>query len=326
MSLAPFNGSIANPAQSAVSLGGNDLTNVGNTDIGGTFGVSDLAQFNGNIFVNATGNLTPQIEFTNGATGAQTATISYNVIDNVFSIDKPFLVISDGATATMSFNTTAGYPLTTTYNATDGFRTYTQNANNTFIFGATGATGATPYLKVDGVLGQGRVFDTIYNPLPTFDSACFCSDTTLNIGGTGATGVANTAAQLPLTVSLYNVGYTAVGTASGNGFKVLKSGTYNVNFQVQFFNNGSGNHNVWCWLRVGSTDVPNSSTGLYLQGNNAQQVPFMVYTLTLNANDIISIWAASDSSTTQALATPAITSPYSRPATASVIANIIRIA
>jgi len=330
MSLVTFNGSVANPAQSALNLGGNDLSNVGDTDVGGTLTVGGLAQFNENVFVNANANLTPQIDFTNGATGATSCVLSFNTIDNVFNIDAgTFRINPLAATSRLSFMTNSNFPADFTYNYNDGFKIGTEFGSNIFIFGATGATaGATaanPFLKVSGASGEGRVYDTVYNPVPSVQTyGQFSLNATFNIGSTGGTaaGVADTATQVSLDTDVISEGCSL----SSGGISVGATGKYNITVSPQFFNTGSGNHNVYFWFRVNSTDVANSATAVYLSGNGAQQVPTVSVVLDLAANDVVKIMAAADDDEIQCLNIGSISSPYSRPAAPAIIATIVRAA
>lgn len=302
----------------------------GTCSVGGAFQALDtlsaggLAQFNANIFLNNIGTDTPIISLTNGATGASQCAISYFTTQGILNVDRELRVGTTDATAKLSFSTSANQPLLTTYNATSGMRTYAQVGNNTFIFGATGATGATPFLKVDGVLGEGRVFDSVYNPPPTIQTyGQFSMNTTQGVGATsGATGVANTATQLQLDTTVINEGCTR----TNGGIEVYNTGKYLITVSPQFYNTGSGNHNVYFWFRVNSTDVANSSTGVYMQGNAAQIVPTVSVVLDLTSADIVKIMAAADDSNIQVLNVASQSSPYSRPAAPAIIATITRLA
>lgn len=385
MSLVAFNGSIANPAQSAVNLGGNNLTNVndaeattlsvinaadlqrlsfkntgshgatgsisyvpsdvrftcdqnfdidGTCSVGGAFQALDtlsaggLASFNANISLANNGADTPIISMTNGSTGASQCAISYNVVDSVLVVDKRFQIKQDAATSILSFETTANFPANMSYNYTDGFKIGTEFGNSTYVFGATGATagatGAIPYLKVSGASGESRVYDPVYNPVPT-ESAYgqFSLNATVGVGGTGGTaGAADTAAQLSL-----DTADTAVGCSlSSGGILVNSTGKYLITVSPQFYNTGSGNHNVYFWFRVNSTNVAASSTGIYLVGNQAQQVPTVSIVLNLTANDVVKVMAASDDNEIQVLNVAAISTPYVRPAAPAIIATIVRVA
>ena len=386
MSLVPFNGSIANPAQSAVNLGGNNLTNVndaqattltvinaadlqtlsfkntgshgatgsisyvpsdvrftcdqnfdidGTCSVGGAFQALDtlsaggLATFTDNIILANAGIDSPIISMTNGSTGASQCAITYNVVDSKLSVDKQFVIKQDAATSILTFDTTASFPANISYNYTNGFKIGTEFGNSTYVFGATGATagatGAIPYLKVSGASGEGRCYDTVYNPPPTAQTyGQFSLNATFNIGSTGGTaaGVADTATQVSLDTDVISEGCSL----SSGGISVGATGKYNITVSPQFYNTVSGNHNVYFWFRVNSTNVANSSTGVYLVGNKAQQVPTVSVVLDLAANDVVKVMAASDSGDIQALYNAGISTPYSRPAAPAIIATIVRVA
>jgi hypothetical protein len=296
-----------------------------------TLTVGGLARFENNfILVSPPETTTPQIELTNGATGALQCAISFDTVNGVLSSDAgAFQIKPAAATANLRFSTTSNFPANMTYNYNDGFRIGTEFGTNTFIFGATGATaGATaanPFLKVSGASGEGRVYDTVYNPVPSVQTyGQFSLNSTFNIGSTGGTaaGVADTATQVSLDTDVISEGCSL----SSGGISVAAAGKYNITVSPQFYNTGSGNHNVYFWFRVNSTDVANSATGIYLQGNNAQQVPTVSVVLDLAANDVVKIMAAADDDEIQCLNVGAISSPYSRPAAPAIIATIVRVA
>jgi len=396
MSLTPFNGSIANPAQSEFDLNSNNISNVGTLSVSGTTSTSDITitnntnlqtiNFNSsnpsypstatvsynsqfNIFTIDTANpdgacnvnvpvtinsdsqaLTcyggngvglevrgstgataqyPAIRFTTYSGAGNVATMFYETDNDLFGVNKNF-TLSNELQSTCSFSMIAASEaldkaMVTTVSSGTGLRTYTQAGENTFIFGATGATGATPYLKLDGVLGESRVYDTVYNPVPSVQTyGQFSLNTTFNIGSTGGTaaGVADTATQVSLDTDVISEGCSLVN----GGIEVLNSGKYNITVSPQFFNTGSGNHNVYFWFRVNSTDVANSATGVYLSGNGAQQVPTVSVVLDLTAADVVKIMAAADDDEIQCLNVGAISTPYVRPAAPAIIATIVRVA
>jgi len=386
MSLVAFNGSIANPAQSAVNLGGNNLTNVndaqattltvinaadlqrlsfkntgnhgatgaityvpsdvrftcdqnfdidGTCSVGGAFQALDtlsaggLATFTNNISLVNAGIDSPIISMTNGATGASQCAITYDVASDILTNDAgTFRIHPQAATSRLSFMTNSNIPADMTYNYNNGFRIGTDIGTNTFIFGATGATAgataATPFLKVAGFSGEGRVYDTVYN-LPPSASAYgqFALNATVGVGGTGGTaGAADTAAQLSLDTDVISEGCSL----SSGGISVAATGKYNITVSPQFYNTGSGSHSVFFWMRVNSTNVAASSTGVYLSGNSAQQVPTVSFVLDLTAADVVKVMAAADTGDIQCLNVAAISSPYVRPAAPAIIATIVRVA
>jgi hypothetical protein len=213
------------------------------------------------------------------------------------------------------------------FNKTAGLIYENGGTNSKITVGVGGTAGATggALLYINGTGGTGRVYDTVYNLPPTASAyGQFSLNSTFNIGSTGGTaaGVADTATQVSLDTDVISEGCSL----SSGGISVGATGKYNITVSPQFFNTGSGNHNVYFWFRVNSTDVANSSTGVYLQGNNAQQVPTVSVVLDLAAADIVKIMAAADDNEIQCLNVGEISSPYSRPAAPAIIATIVRVA
>jgi hypothetical protein len=285
----------------------------------------------GMYVVGASGGAYPNVRYStfngSGNQGLQT----FNTDNNEMEFHNDVMVQKADANAKIRlFTNDFGKPLVIDYNTSNGTRIGAPlDRNSTYIFGPAGATvGATaaiPYLKVDGASGEGRVYDTVYNPVPSVQTyGQFSLNATFNIGSTGGTaaGVADTATQISLDTDVISEGCSL----SSGGISVAAAGKYNITVSPQFFNTGSGNHNVYFWFRVNSTDVANSATGIYLQGNNAQQVPTVSVVLDLAANDVVKIMAAADDNEIQCLNVGAISSPYSRPAAPAIIATIVRAA
>lgn len=313
---------------------------------------ANVASFNGQVSINASNDpalglyglggigavihgtaagAEPSLHFRNfGSTGA-TGVLTYETLGTTFSLNDDLRIgnVDTNTTTNLVFLTSAfAAPLEMSYSSNAGYRCATYNGNSTYIFGPAGATaGATaaiPYLKVDGASGESRVYDPIYNPVPTASAyGQFSLNATVGVGSTGGTaGVADTATQLSL-----DTADTAVGCSlSSGGISVTNTGKYLITVSPQFFNTGSGNHNVYFWFRVNSTDVATSSTGIYLQGNQAQQVPTVSIVLNLTASDVVKVMAASDDNEIQVLNVAAISTPYVRPAAPAIIATIVRVA
>jgi hypothetical protein len=373
MSLRTFNGSLANPAQSAVNLGGNNLTNVND------------AQATTLTVVNAADLQT--LSFKNTGSHGATGTITYVPSDVRFTCDQNFDIdgtasvggnfealstMSVGGTATFSADIEYGIynisgsgdvssgncrtkqsiitgatgtdaiiqmlvaadPFPTDdekgfifFNKDAGFSFTNPSSDTTFSIGVGGTAGATggALVYVRGNNGNGRVYDTVYNPVPSVQTyGQFLLNATFNIGSTGGTaaGVADTATQVSLDTDVISEGCSL----SSGGISVAAAGKYNITVSPQFYNTGSGSANVYFWFRVNSTDVANSSTGVYLVGNGAQLVPTVSVVLDLAANDVVKIMAAANDDEIQCLNVGAISSPYSRPAAPAIIATIVRAA
>lgn len=291
------------------------------------FGIGGL----GAIVKGSSGGGEPNIQFhTFSGSGAQGA-LTYETAQNLFTLSDSLRIgnLASSAFTQLTFQTSNfTAPLEMTYSSNAGYRC-ASFGNSTYIFGPDGATagdaGATPFLKVDGASGEGRVYDTVYNPVPSAQTyGQFSLNATFNVGSTGGTaaGVADTATQISLDTDVISEGCEL----SSGGISVGATGKYNITISPQFFNTGSGNHNVYFWFRVNSTDVANSATAVYLSGNGAQQVPTVSVVLDLAANDVVKIMAAADDDEIQCLNIGAISSPYARPAAPAIIATIVRVA
>jgi hypothetical protein len=377
MSLVAFNGSIANPAQSTVNLGGNNLTNVNDAQAT-TLTVVNAADLQTLSFKNtgshgATGTITyvpsdvrftcnqnfdidgtcsvggafqalsvfagGEATFTSGVNMDNTDITAANEIGaitgsfsgNVYARNCILGAEPDNDATIQMFVYEPEVPADTDkgifyFNKTAGLTYENGGTNSKITVGVGGTAGATggALLYINGTGGTGRVYDTVYNPPPTASAyGQFSLNATVGVGGTGGTaGVADTAAQLSL-----DTADTAVGCSlSSGGILVNSTGKYLITVSPQFFNTGSGNHNVYFWFRVNSTNVATSSTGIYLQGNQAQQVPTVSIVLNLTANDVVKVMAASNDNEIQVLNVAAISTPYVRPAAPAIIATIVRVA
>jgi hypothetical protein len=285
----------------------------------------------GMYVVGASGGAYPNVRYSTFSGSGNQGLQTFNTDNNEMEFHNDVIIQKANANAKIKlFTDDFGKPLVVDFNTSNGTRIGTALDNNsTYIFGPAGATaGATaaiPYLKVDGASGEGRVYDTVYNPVPSVQTyGQFSLNATFNIGSTGGTaaGVADTATQVSLDTDVISEGCEL----SSGGISVGATGKYNITVSPQFFNTGSGNHNVYFWFRVNSTNVANSATAVYLSGNGAQQVPTVSVVLDLAANDIVKIMAAADDDEIQCLNIAAISSPYVRPAAPAIIATIVRVA
>ena len=103
---------------------------------------------------------------------------------------------------------------------------------------------------------------------------------------------------------------------------VANSGSYNLQFSAQLFDNGGGNETVWIWFRKNGFDIPNSTTKITMKGGNDAVVTAWNYVSNLDVNEYLEImWAVSDTSISL-LAEPAF--PFA-PAIPSVIVTMTQI-
>jgi hypothetical protein len=103
---------------------------------------------------------------------------------------------------------------------------------------------------------------------------------------------------------------------------VVNSGSYNLQFSAQVFDNGGSGDVIWIWFRKNGVDIPYSSTKMTTKGGNDAMVAAWNFVVDLDNNENIEImWAVSDTSV-QLLAEPAL--PFA-PAIPSVIVTMTQI-
>lgn len=100
------------------------------------------------------------------------------------------------------------------------------------------------------------------------------------------------------TAMTFNTTFEAQDIAIGSPASrivVSRQGIMNIQFSAQFQNTAGGAHQVWVWLRVNGTDVPNSSTVLRIEGNNTEQVAAWNFLQRFTAGDYFELmWEVSD--------------------------------
>lgn len=176
------------------------------------------------------------------------------------------------------------------------------------VTGNTGPTGATGDTGPIGPTGSGI---TVYGS--------FYSTVTQNVGG------ADTATYLTHNTIDVNVGGFSL-TGGNTGIMVPTAGTYEIIPSIIFGKTGGGVTQVFFWFQKNGINISDSGTQLSISGNNNETVGTVSYlTAPLNANDVISLQFASADATVQAVASPAITTPYQRPNTPSIITTVKRL-
>jgi hypothetical protein len=80
---------------------------------------------------------------------------------------------------------------------------------------------------------------------------------------------------------------------------------YNIQFSAQLDKTAGGVGLVWIWLRKNGTNVPNSTTQIRIQGNNAETVAAWNFLLDMNAGDYFELMWEVDDITVELLAEPA---------------------
>jgi microcystin-dependent protein len=115
-----------------------------------------------------------------------------------------------------------------------------------------------------------------------------------------------------------------VAGASSGSIKVLHANVYNIQFSFQLHQTSSSTANVTIWLRKNGVDVP-ASAGEYDVKGNDHIVTAWNYVLPLAANDYITLYWASDSTSMTLGYQAAQTSPYAHPAIPSVIITVTNV-
>ena len=139
------------------------------------------------------------------------------------------------------------------------------------------------------------------------------------------------------TVTLWNSLDTGSGfTLNSNSTATCEySGVYKIDYSLQFANTDNAQHNVDVWLKINNSNLANSATTFTLVSRKTSSIysyicAYSHVTFKVNAGDVIGLYWATDQASNannsvqgvfmQAL--PAITSPYSRPASPSAVGTI----
>jgi hypothetical protein len=130
---------------------------------------------------------------------------------------------------------------------------------------------------------------------------------------------ADTVYYLPITTLSTSSNMTLSNTGT---VTIQKAGHYNIQFSIQLNNADNQEHQFDVWLRKNGSDVANSNTSYDLL-KQAKSVASLTFTESFAANDTFEIMYAVNSTQITMTDGGAISSPYVRPATPSVILNVI---
>jgi hypothetical protein len=156
------------------------------------------------------------------------------------------------------------------------------------------------------------------NGRPVFINGSFFSSTTQAQTG----GASNTPTPITFDTTTVTNGVDLSGSSPSSQIRVSKDGLYSFQFSAQLDKSGGGVDSAEIWLRRNGTDIPSTATQVVVAGTNGETVMTVPFFLDLSANDYIETVFASGDATMEIAAFPAITSPYTRPAVPSIIANI----
>lgn len=105
----------------------------------------------------------------------------------------------------------------------------------------------------------------------------------------------NTAYAMTFNTTDLSVGVTRGSPTSR--IYVDRPNVYNIQFSAQLDKTSGGIGLIYIWLRKNGTDVPNSTTQVRIQGNNAETVAAWNFLLQMNAGDYFELmWEVDDTS------------------------------
>lgn len=137
------------------------------------------------------------------------------------------------------------------------------------------------------------------------------------------TATANTATLVTLNTLDYSSGMTLANSA----ITVSQGGIYNYQFSVQIQNNDNDIHYADIWLRKNGADISATASRIVLPARkNATTYDYALgaanFFLSLNSGDSVALYWATDFNTVSLVSLPALTSPYARPVSPSVVATL----
>jgi hypothetical protein len=131
------------------------------------------------------------------------------------------------------------------------------------------------------------------------------------------TAATATAVKFNFQQSVFKIN-TALNTA-GNPTRIMvtESGTYQLNFLLQFIKPDAGTDELSIWIRRNSSAYPFTHTSYLIQGSNFKNIFIGNYYIELGANDYIELFYSVKNNSTTLYGTAPITTTPSRPATPS---------
>ena len=106
----------------------------------------------------------------------------------------------------------------------------------------------------------------------------------------------------------FNTTDLSVGVTRGSPTSriyVDRPNVYNIQFSAQLDKTAGGVGLIWIWLRKNGADIPDSTTQIRIQGNNAETVAAWNFLLQMNAGDYFELMWEVDDTTVQILTEPA---------------------
>lgn len=137
------------------------------------------------------------------------------------------------------------------------------------------------------------------------------------------TATANTATL----VTINTLDYSSSMTLANSAVTVSQSGIYNFQFSVQVQNSDNDIHYADIWLRKNGADIAATASRIVLPARkNASEFNYAIaaanFFVSLNTGDSVALYWATDFNTVSLVSLPALTSPYIRPVSPSVVATL----
>ena len=137
------------------------------------------------------------------------------------------------------------------------------------------------------------------------------------------TATANTATLVTLNTLDYSSGMTLANSA----VTVSQNGIYNLQFSVQIQHNDNDVHYADIWLRKNGADIAATASRIVLPARKSATVfnyalAAANFFVSLNTGDSVALYWATDSNSVSLVSLPALTTPYARPVSPSVVATL----
>lgn len=130
-----------------------------------------------------------------------------------------------------------------------------------------------------------------------------------------------TAANL-MTVNNVASAYGVIVPSPGSRVYVAETGVYNIQFSAQFNKSTASAADVYIWLRINGSNVPNSTTVIVMKGSGEAAVAAWNFMEVLQANSYVELaWASTDTNV-ELTAVAASAGPPAIPAIPSLILTI----
>ena len=144
----------------------------------------------------------------------------------------------------------------------------------------------------------------------------FASDTQQTLAS------ANDPTQVVFDFDTGNAGATGFTLSSGD-IVCASSGVYRVILEIFFSKATGGTAHTDTWFRINGDDVPYSNNQYHFSGTDEREPLTISRILTLNADDVLSVYWASDNANVVLEPNVAQTTPFAHPESPSVLINLV---